>query len=110
MSWQMNRLKHDVSKIQDKQASLFSEVLANIRSFRYYGWDSYFLKRLHLMTDELIPAQQKLVIMKAVNSCLVIAFPMIPATALFVSSYYDTGKGPTIPFQALALSLLNTFR
>jgi hypothetical protein len=110
MSWLMNKLKHDVTEIQDKQASLFGEVLANMRSFRYYGWDSYFLKRLHGMTDALIPAQQKLVIMKAVNSCLVIAFPLFPAIALFVASYYDTGKGPTVPFQALVLSLLNTFR
>lgn len=110
MSWKMNSLKRDVSQIQDKQASLFSEVLANIRSFRYYGWDSYFLKRLHAMTDALIPAQQKLVVMKALNSCLVIAFPVIPATVLFVSSYYRTGKGPTIAYQGLVLSLLNTFR
>ena len=110
MSWKMNNLKHDLSQIQDKQASLFSEVLANIRSFRYYGWDAYFLKRLHEMTDALIPSQGKLVVMKALNSCLVIAFPVIPATVLFVSSYYRTGKGPSIAFQGLVLSLLNTFR
>jgi hypothetical protein len=110
MSWKMNMLKHEVSHIQDKQASLFCEVLANIRSFRFYGWDSFFLQKLNLMTDALGPAQHKLVLMKAVNSALVIAFPVIPATVIFVISYYDSGAGPTVQFQALVLSLLNTFR
>lgn len=110
MSRKMNALKHDVSQIQDKQASLFCEVLANIRSFRFYGWDAFFLEKLDRMTDELVPAQRKLVLMKAVNSALVIAFPVIPATVIFVISYYETGVGPTLQFQALVLSLLNTFR
>jgi ABC-type multidrug transport system fused ATPase/permease subunit len=110
MSWKMNALKHEVSQIQDKQASLFCEVLANIRSFRFYGWDAFFLDKLDRMTDALVPAQRKLVWMKAVNSALVIAFPVIPATVIFVISYYETGVGPTLQFQALVLSLLNTFR
>jgi len=110
MSWKMNALKHDVSLIHDKQVSVFCEVLANIRSFRYYGWDDFFLARLHAMTDSLVPAQQKLVVMKAVNSALVIAFPCIPATAVFLISYYQTNVSPSVQFQAVVLSLLNTFR
>ena len=110
MSWKMNALKHDVSLIHDKQVSVFCEVLANIRSFRYYGWDDFFLARLHAMTDSLVPAQQKLVVMKAVNSALVIAFPCIPATVVFLISYYQTNVSPSVQFQAVVLSLLNTFR
>jgi len=110
MSWNMNARKRDVSHIHDKQVSVFCEMLVNIRSFRYYGWDDFFLARLHAMTDSLVPAQQKLVVMKAVNSALVITFPCIPATALFIISYYQTDVSPSVQFQAVVMSLLNTFR
>ena len=110
MSWNMNARKRDVSQIHDKQVSVFCEMLVNIRSFRYYGWDDFFLARLHAMTDSLVPAQQKLVVMKAVNSALVITFPCIPATALFIISYYQTNVSPSVQFQAVVMSLLNTFR
>lgn len=110
MSWIMNKLKQDVSLVHDKQVSLFCEVLANIRSFRYYGWDAFFLGRMHSMIDSLVPAQQKLVLLKSANSALVIAFPCIPATAVFLISYYQTNAPPSIQFQAVVLSLLNTFR
>jgi ABC-type multidrug transport system fused ATPase/permease subunit len=110
VSSQMNTLKDGIRRVQDKQVSLFCEILGNIRSFRYYGWDDFFLTKLHGMTDSLQPAQHKLAVLNAVVAALVIAFPIIPSLVIFLISYYTTYVSPSVQFQAVLLSLLNTFR
>jgi ABC-type bacteriocin/lantibiotic exporter with double-glycine peptidase domain len=110
VSSQMNTLKDGIRRVQDKQVSLFCEILGNIRSFRYYGWDDFFLTKLHGMTDSLQPAQYKLAVLNAVVAALVIAFPIIPSLVVFLISYYTTYVSPSVRFQAVLLSLLNTFR
>ena len=110
MSKKMSEMKMVVRLAHDKQVTLFIEVLSSMWFWRYNGWDDYFLSKLHAITDSLAFSQLKLVAMKAVNSTVVIVFPCIPATVVFVIVYYQTNASPTQQFQAVVLSLLNTYR
>jgi ATP-binding cassette, subfamily C (CFTR/MRP), member 1 len=110
MSIKMTSLKHDLNQVQDKQVSVFYEVLANIRPFRFYGWDSFFLQRLDQLTEDLIPIQSKIVLLKAFNVTTVVCFPCVCSLAVFLVRYYETGSFSNLPFQSTVLSLLNTFR
>ena len=110
MSSKMTSLKRELNMVQDKQVSLFYEVIANIRPFRFYGWDLFFLNRLNEMTDALIPIQNKIVILKALNVTTVVCFPCVCMLTVFLVRYYETGSFSSTIFQATVVSLLNTFR
>ena len=56
----MTRIRGRFNIIQAKQVSLFFEVLQNMRPFRFYGWDSFFLDRLHKLTDQMVPMLMRL--------------------------------------------------
>ena len=110
MSLYMTALKQELSVVQDKQVSLFYEVLANIRPFRFYGWDRFFLNRLNTLTDALIPIQNKILILKALNVTTVVCFPCVTSFILFLVIFYTTGTMSTPTNTSTLLSLLNTFR
>jgi ABC-type multidrug transport system fused ATPase/permease subunit len=110
MSLYMTALKQELSVVQDKQVSLFYEVLANIRPFRFYGWDRYFLDRLNNLTDALIPIHNKILILKALNVTAVVCFPCVASFILFLVIFYTTGSMSTPSNTITLLSLLNTFR
>jgi len=110
MSLYMTALKKELSVVQDRQVSLFYEVLANIRPFRFYGWDRFFLNRLNEMTHALIPIQNKILILKALNVTTVICFPCVASFIVFLVIFYTTGSMSTPTNSITLLSLLNTFR
>lgn len=110
MSLRMTSLKKELNMVQDKQVSMFYEVLANIRPFRLYGWDKFFLSRLDKLTEALIPVQNKVMVLKALNVSTVIIFPVVSSLIVFIVRFYETGSFSDNVFQGTVLSLLNTFR
>jgi ATP-binding cassette subfamily C (CFTR/MRP) protein 2 len=110
MSLKMTSLKHQLNAVQDKQVSVFYEVLANIRPFRFYGWDEYFLQSLDRLTAALTPIQNKITVLKALNVTLVVCFPPMCSLVVFLLRFYETGSFSSTLFQSTILSLLNTFR
>jgi len=61
------RARKAISEIESKQISVFVEVLENIRTLRFYGWDAYMLNKLHKMTDAMSPLRRKLISLKMLN-------------------------------------------
>jgi hypothetical protein len=100
MLLKMASLKRELNIEQDKQVSLFYEVLANIRSFRFYGWDLFFLNKLNILTDALIPIQNKILVLKALNVTTVVCFPCVCSLIVFIVRYYETGSFSSTTFQA----------
>jgi ABC-type multidrug transport system fused ATPase/permease subunit len=56
-----------VSQAEGEQVAVFVEVLENIRTLRFYGWDTYMLQKLHTMTDAMASLQQRLIFLKMLN-------------------------------------------
>jgi ABC-type multidrug transport system fused ATPase/permease subunit len=110
MSLRMTSLKHEMSCAQDRQVSLFYEVISNIRPFRLYGWDVFFLDRLNKLTEQLAPIQRKIMVLKALNVSTVIIFPCFVSLIVFIVHFTETGMFNSTVFQNTLLSLLNTFR
>jgi len=105
----MTRIRARFNEVQNKQVSLFFEVLQNMRPFRFYGWDAFFLSKLNKLSDEMAPLLMKLGIFKSLNLTLVFSCPPLMAIAIFGSYSQWTGKLPaTLAFTTL--SLFNTLR
>jgi ABC-type transport system involved in cytochrome bd biosynthesis fused ATPase/permease subunit len=80
-----------VSEVEAKQTSLFCEVLENIRTLRFYGWDTFMLQKLHAMTDAMEPLRRKLIILKMLN--IGTSFLVTPMMSLVLLSAYAATTG-----------------
>jgi ABC-type multidrug transport system fused ATPase/permease subunit len=81
----LTRAKQAINSAESKQISTFVECLENIRTLRFYGWDSYMLQKLHRMTDDMLPLRQRLLKFKVINiSISFLASPIMCLTLLFV--------------------------
>lgn len=85
------RARKAVSAVESKQVSVFVEVLENIRTLRFYGWDSYMLQKLNNMTDSMMPLRRKLIFLKVVN--IGVSFIVSPFMALVLLSLYAGKNG-----------------
>ncbi len=85
------RARKAVSELESKQVSLFVEVLESIRTLRFYGWDTYMLNKLHLMTDAMDPLRRKLVMLKMLN--IGTSFLVTPLMSLVLLSTYAATTG-----------------
>jgi ABC-type multidrug transport system fused ATPase/permease subunit len=104
----MTRIRGRFNAVQSKQVTLFFEVLQNMRPFRFYGWDAYFLLKLNKLTDEMAPLLLQLGVFKSLNLALVFACPPLMAIAIFGYYTKSTDLPATIAFTTL--SLFNTLR
>ena len=104
----MTRIRGRFNDVQSKQVSLFFEVLQNMRPFRFYGWDAFFLGRLNKLSDEMAPLLIQLGIFKSLNLALVFACPPLMGIAIF--GYYTKTKDLPATIAFPALSLFNTLR
>jgi ABC-type multidrug transport system fused ATPase/permease subunit len=106
----MTRIRGRFNAVQSKQVSLFFEVLQNMRPFRFYGWDAFFLDKLNKLTDEMAPLLVQLGIFKSLNLALVFACPPLMGIAIF--GHYTVTNGRDLPANIAfpCLSLFNTLR
>ena len=106
----MTRIRGRFNAVQSKQVSLFFEVLQNMRPFRFYGWDAFFLDKLNKLTDEMAPLLVQLGIFKSLNLALVFACPPLMGIAIF--GHYTVTNGRDLPASIAfpCLSLFNTLR
>lgn len=82
----LTRAKKAINAAESKQVSIFVECLENIRTFRFYGWDSYMLQKLHRMTDEMLPLRRLLLKFKVIN--IAISFLASPIMCLILIIIY----------------------
>jgi hypothetical protein len=85
------RARKAVSAVESRQVSVFVEVLENIRTLRFYGWDSYMLLKLNDITDSMMPLRRKLIFLKVVN--ITVSFIVSPLMALVLLSLYAAKNG-----------------
>ena len=85
------RARKAVSEVENKQISVFVEVLENIRTLRFYGWDSYMLQKLHRMTDAMVPLRRRLIYLKMLN--IGTSFIVSPLMSLVLLSTYAVKNG-----------------
>jgi ABC-type multidrug transport system fused ATPase/permease subunit len=104
----MTRIRGRFNAIQSKQVTLFFEVLQNMRPFRFYGWDEFFLGKLNKLTDEMAPLLVQLGYFKSLNLALVFACPPLMAIAIF--GHYTKSIDLPAGLAFTTLSLFNTLR
>ena len=104
----MTRIRGRFNDVQSKQVSLFFEVLQNMRPFRFYGWDAFFLGRLNKLSEEMAPLLIQLGIFKSLNLALVFACPPLMGIAIF--GYYTKTRDLPATLAFPCLSLFNTLR
>ena len=104
----MTRIRGRFNAIQSKQVTLFFEVLQNMRPFRFYGWDAFFLGKLNKLTDEMAPLLMQLGYFKSLNLALVFACPPLMGIAIFGHFTKSSDLLPGVAFPSL--SLFNTLR
>ena len=86
----LTRAKKEINAAESKQISTFVESLENVRTLRFYGWDTYMLKKLHKMTDDMLPMRQRLLVLKMINlGTSFIASPLMIMCLLFVRAWED---------------------
>ena len=85
------RARKAISEIESKQISVFVEVLENIRTLRFYGWDSYMLQKLHKMTDAMAPLRRKLIFLKMLN--IGTSFLVSPFMTFVILTMYAVKNG-----------------
>jgi ABC-type multidrug transport system fused ATPase/permease subunit len=105
----MTRIRGRFNAVQSEQVSLFFEVLQNIRSFRFYGWDAVFLRKLHSLTDRMEMFLLQLGSYKSFNLILVSALSQLLGIVMFGILTKQIGA-LTAELAFTALSLFNTLR
>ena len=86
----LTRAKMEISAAESKQVSTFVESLENIRTLRFCGLDTYMLKKLHRMTDDMLPMRQRLLVLKMINlGTSFIASPLMITCLFFVRAWED---------------------
>jgi ABC-type multidrug transport system fused ATPase/permease subunit len=102
------RSRKAVSEAEVKQAAVFVEVLENIRTLRFYGWDTYMLNKLHALTDAMQPLRRKLIVLKMMNIGTSFIVSPLMVYVLISSFAFTTGQfNPTTNFLFLVQSLFD---
>jgi ABC-type multidrug transport system fused ATPase/permease subunit len=105
----MSRIRGRFNAVQSEQVTMFFEVLQNVRSFRFYGWDALFLRKLHALTDQMEAFLMRLAMFKSFNLILVSALSQLLCIVMFGTLSKQNGAlTPKLAFTAL--SLFNTLR
>ena len=86
------RARKEVSNAENNQASVFVEIIENIRTLRFYGWDSYMLRKLHAMTDAMVPLRRNLIFLKMLNIGTSFIVSPLMVYVLISSFALSTGK------------------
>jgi ABC-type multidrug transport system fused ATPase/permease subunit len=105
----MTRIRGRFNAIQSEQVTMFFEVLQNVRSFRFYGWDTLFLHKLNKLTNQMEKFLMRLALFKSLNLILVSALSQLLCIVMFGTLSKQMGAlTPKLAFTAL--SLFNTLR
>jgi ABC-type multidrug transport system fused ATPase/permease subunit len=105
----MTRIRARFNAARSQQVVLFFEVLQNVRSFRFYGWDAFFLRKLHGLTGQMESLLAQLGMLKSFNYVLTSA--LSPLLCIVMFGFLSKQMGTlTAELAFTALSLFNTLR
>jgi hypothetical protein len=63
----LKRARSVVSGLESKQTATFVEYIANVRTFRLYGWDDFMLRKLQRMTHDMLPTRRRALVLKMLS-------------------------------------------
>ncbi|KAF9078085.1 metal resistance protein YCF1 [Rhodocollybia butyracea] len=108
----LKRMQQQQMKNRDKRTRLMSELLANIKSIKLYGWEFAFVRKiLQVRNEQELVMLKKLGIVTSLNQMLWGGIPLLVAFSSFAVAAVVSNKPLTsdIIFPAISLFMLLQF-
>ncbi|KAF8527278.1 P-loop containing nucleoside triphosphate hydrolase protein [Gautieria morchelliformis] len=108
----LKKLQEKQMKNRDQRTRLMSELLANIKSIKLYGWEPAFIRRiLRVRNDQELKMMRKIGLFSAYNNALWTFVPLLVAFSSFVVAAATSSKPLTsdVIFPAISLFMLLQF-
>ncbi|KIK60287.1 hypothetical protein GYMLUDRAFT_73760 [Collybiopsis luxurians FD-317 M1] len=108
----LKRMQQQQMKNRDKRTRLMSELLANIKSIKLYGWEFAFLRKiLQVRNEQELVMLRKLGIVTSLNQMLWGGIPLLVAFSSFAVAAVVSDKPLTsdVIFPAISLFMLLQF-
>ncbi|KAF9054330.1 multidrug resistance-associated ABC transporter [Panaeolus papilionaceus] len=108
----LKRMQEQQMKNRDKRTRLMSEVLANIKSIKFYAWEYTFMRRiLEVRNHQEMTMLRKIGVVTACNMALWSGIPLIVAFSSFTVAAVTSSTPLTsdIIFPAISLFMLLQF-
>lgn len=106
---QLIHLRLDINKVTDERVSLTQEILLNVRSVKFFGWESSFLGRLQASRKHEIHFLNKFFRIQLVVISAIMSIPGLASMLAFIT-YASTGH-QLLPDRIFAsLAVFNALR
>ncbi|KAJ4473750.1 metal resistance protein YCF1 [Lentinula aciculospora] len=108
----LKRMQQEQMKNRDKRTRLMSELLANIKSIKLYGWEFAFIRKiLQVRNEQELVMLKKLGIVTSLNQMLWGGIPLLVAFSSFAVAATVSSKPLTsdVIFPAISLFMLLQF-
>jgi ATP-binding cassette subfamily C (CFTR/MRP) protein 1 len=108
----LKRMQEAQMKSRDQRTRTMSEILANIKSIKLYGWELAFIQRvLSIRNDQELVMMKKIGVVTALNMTLWGGIPLLVAFASFATAATVTNTPLTsdIIFPSISLFMLLSF-
>ncbi|KAF5351595.1 hypothetical protein D9758_007166 [Tetrapyrgos nigripes] len=108
----LKKMQQQQMKNRDKRTRLMSELLANIKSIKLYGWEFAFARKvLQVRNDQELVMLRKIGVVTSLNSMLWGGIPLLVAFSSFAVAAITSDKPLTsdVIFPAISLFMLLQF-
>lgn len=101
----IGKLTKKVLAATDKRVGLLNELFQGIRAIKFYAWEESFRKEINEVRDQEIHLIAKKAFFLALNSLILLSYPVLVALVTFYSysKVYSEPLTPGVAFAALSL-------